>query len=138
MRVLFDTDVVLDILLRRQPFGTVAKSLFVRVEQGELDAAVAATSITTVFYVTRKALGLEAARASVRFLVKLFHATPITHDVLASAIDLDFVDYEDAVLHEAARTAGVDGIVTRNTRDFGRSKLPVYTPSELVGVLSAG
>lgn len=138
MRVLFDTDVLLDVLLRRRPFGIVAKSLFARVEQGDLEAAVAATSITTVFYITRKALGLEAAHTSVRFLLKLFHAAPITHDVLASAIDLDFGDYEDAVLHEAARAAGVDGIVTRNTRDFGRSKLAVYTPAELVGVLSAG
>jgi predicted nucleic acid-binding protein len=136
--VLFDSDVLLDVLLRRQPFGSIAKSLFTRVEHGELDASVAATSVTTVFYISRKALGLEAALKCVRVLVKLFRTAPVTHEILAAAIDLDFTDYEDAVLHEAARTAGVDGIVTRNARDFRRSAIRVYSPNELEDVLATG
>jgi predicted nucleic acid-binding protein len=138
MRVLFDTDVLLDVLLRRQPFFDVARSLFARVERGELDGALSATSMTTVFYLARKSLGRAAAVRGVGLLLKLFRAAPITHDVLTTALDLGFDDYEDAVLHEAARTAGVDGIVTRNTRDFSGSQIPIYTPAELEGVLRAG
>ena len=138
MRVLFDTDVMLDVLLRRQPFFDVAQSLFSRVEHGDLEGAASATSITTVFYFARKSLGRAVALQSIRLLLKLFRTAPVTHDILAAALDLDFTDYEDAVLHEAARTAGVDGIVTRNTRDFRNSDLRVYTPKELDEVLSAG
>lgn len=52
-------------------------------------------------------------------------------------LDTKFRDYEDGVLHQAALSAGVDGISTRNTKDFQHSKLPVYTPEELLSALNA-
>jgi len=51
-------------------------------------------------------------------------------------LDTKFRDYEDGVLHQAALSAGVDGIATRNTKDFQHSKLPVYTPNELITAMN--
>jgi predicted nucleic acid-binding protein len=136
MRVLFDTDVLLDVLLRREPFVAAARPLFAQVELGRLDGVVSASAITTVFYLARRSLGTGPAREHLRTMLRLFRAAPITHEILASALDLDFGDYEDAVVHEAARVVGADGIVTRNTGDYRRATIPVYTPEELGAVMA--
>ena len=65
----------------------------------------------------------------------LFEIAPANHQVLTSALSLPFRDYEDAVIHEAARLADVDGIVTRDGADFQQATLPVYSPEELLNLL---
>ena len=62
MRILFDTNVVLDVLLDREPFSTEAASLFSKVEIGVLSGYICATTITTIYYLARKAVGSESAR----------------------------------------------------------------------------
>lgn len=66
-----------------------------------------------------------------RTLLSLFEIAAVNRTVLDAALDLDFPDYEDAVLHEAARQVSAQGIVTRNPRHFKKAVLPVYTPEEL-------
>ncbi len=135
MRVLFDTNVVLDVLLERQPYAPDAVWLFARTEQGRLDGFLGATTLTTVHYLVRKALGDAAARERIGILLQLFDVAPVTRAVLEDALTLPFGDFEDAVLHEAARHAGVEGIVTRNAPDFTQATLAVYTPAELRAAL---
>lgn len=65
----------------------------------------------------------------------MFTVAPVTHAIIADALELDFSDYEDAVLHEAAVSADATGIVTRNRKDFLRSRLRIYAPAELVATL---
>lgn len=137
MRWLFDTNVVLDVLLARQPFAADAASLFAAVERAEIDGLLGATTVTTIHYLCEKALGARAAHDHIRCLLDLFGVAPVTEPVLASALDVGFADYEDAVLHEAARAAGTSGIVTRNVKDFKRASLPVYTPEQALAFLSA-
>jgi hypothetical protein len=60
---------------------------------------------------------------------------PVNRPVLEAAMELDFGDYEDAVLYEAARQASVQTIVTRNPRDFKTAELPVVLPAEFLQVL---
>ncbi len=61
----------------------------------------------------------------------------VDRGVLDRALDLDFADFEDAVLHEAARVGGMAAIVTRNGRDFAKATLPVYDPAELLVAVAA-
>jgi predicted nucleic acid-binding protein len=133
--ILVDTNVVLDLLLARMPFGTEAKRLFGLVETGELQGMVAATTVTTVFYLARKALGANEAKDCVRGLLALFHVAPVTREVLARAAELDFADFEDAVIHESAVLAGARGIVTRDSAGFSSATLRIYSPSELLAAL---
>ena len=94
-----------------------------------------ATSITTIHYLATKTIGARRARKHVETLLDLFTVARVTDAVLRSALSLPFDDYEDAVLHEAALAAGADGIVTRNVDDFRKSKLPIYSPGELIALL---
>lgn len=138
MKVLFDTNVVLDFLLDRRPFSAVAARLVARVERGEIEGFLGATTLTTVHYLLAKAIGRKAALDGVRDLLRLFRVAPVDGRVLSLATELPFSDFEDAVLHEAGRLAGSRVIVTRKGEDFEGASLPVDSPGELEATLAAG
>ena len=138
MIVLFDINVVLDVLLRREPHAAPAVRLFSAVEQGDLSGILAASTLPTIYYVATKTVGAARARAHLRSLLKLFTVAPVNRAILEDALTLPFSDYEDAILHEAARHAGAAGVVTRNLKDFVRATLRVYSPDELVQALRTG
>ena len=134
-RVLFDTNVVLDDLLDRQPFSSDASKLTAAVERGEINGILCATTLTTIYYFASRELGDAQARAHIATLLRLFEIAPVDIDILSDAFALDFTDYEDAVLHEAARRAQADSIVTRNERDFQNASLGIWTPNGLLETL---
>jgi predicted nucleic acid-binding protein len=135
LRVLFDTNVVLDLLLDRAPFVEASEQILSRVEAGELSGYLCATTVTTIHYLAAKALGARRALAEVRKLLALFEIAPVNRPILESSLESDFSDFEDAVLHEAARQVGVDAIVTRNRSDFRRALLPAHSPEEMIRIL---
>ena len=137
MRILFDTNVLLDVLLNRAPHVVPASRLMVQVEQRRIDGLMGATSLTTIHYLATKAVGGARARKHVQTLLLLFDVAPVGRGVLADALSLGFPDYEDAVLHEAARHAGATGIVTRDPDGFARANLHVYSPDELLTMARA-
>ncbi len=135
MRILFDTNVVLDVLLARAPHAAAAADLLTRVESGQLQGLLGATTVTTIHYLATKAVGRDLAAQHVATLLDLFDVAAVTRAILAAALDAGFADYEDAVLHQAAVHASATGIVTRNGRDFERATLPIYAPEELLRLL---
>ncbi len=137
MRVLFDTNVVLDVLLDRAPFAEVGANLFSRVERGNLNGFVGATTVTTVHYLSSKVVGAARAHDVVERLLSLFGVAAVNRTVLVDALQLGFEDYEDAVLHEAARHAGAEGVVTSDRSGLRKAKLAVYAPEELLKMLDA-
>ena len=135
MKILFDTNVVLDVLLDREPFSTTAAHLFSRVEKGELSGYLCATTITTIHYLTSKVLSARKAEEHISNLLNLFEVAAVNRPVLEEALKSKFPDSEDAVIHEAARYAGVQGLVTRDMQGFKRAKMPVYSPEELTRII---
>lgn len=131
MKVLFDTNVVLDVVLSRPPFHETAAQLVAQVELGKLAGALGATTLTTIYYLTAKVSGKAQARATVKSLVALFEIAPVDRDVLTRAADGPLADFEDAVLHEAGVALGVDAIVTRDPQGFRGGSLPIFSPEEL-------
>jgi predicted nucleic acid-binding protein len=130
LRVLFDTDVVLDLLLDRLPHSSVTARLFSKVEFGEIFGYLCATTVTTIHYLALKALGSARSRKEMKKLLSLFDVAPVNRVVLEGALGSRFKDFEDAVVHEAAHQVSAHAIVTRNIRDFKRSTIPVYSPGE--------
>lgn len=135
MKVLFDTNIVLDVLMNREPFADAAAELMSKVENGSVAGYLCATTITTIYYLIAKELGAARAHTEIKKLTALFEIAAINRPVLESALDKHFVDVEDAVLHESAKYAGADAIVTRNPKDFKRAEMPVYTSAELAKIL---
>ena len=136
MKILFDTNIVLDVLMDRLPHSDVAVELFSKVEEGSVIGYLCGTTITTVFYIAAKTVGAARAQEEIRKLLSLFEVAPVNRHVLESALVLDFDDFEDAVIHEAACHIGADAIVTRNQKDFKKSGIPVYSSEEMAKILT--
>lgn len=135
MKVLFDTNIVLDVLMDRMPFAEAAVRLFSQVEEGILVGSLCATSITTIHYLISKAIGSGRAQKEMQKLLRLFEIIPVNRRVLESALVSDFNDFEDAVIHAAACSAGIDAIVTRDRKDYRKAQIAVYTSIELSKIL---
>lgn len=132
MKVLIDTNVVLDVLLDRQPFSGAALSIFALVEKPKIEGFLCATTVTTVDYLLGQALTAADARRALQKLFDLFEIAPVNRPVLERALRSRIADFEDAVIEQAAKSAGVDAIVTRNGKDFRKSSVPVFDPAELL------
>lgn len=137
MKILLDTNIVLDLLMDRAPHADAASELFSQVENGNVTGYLCATTVTTVWYLVAKAVGAGQAQVEIGKLLSMFEVAPVARQVLESALDAGFEDFEDAVLHEAACHVGADAIVTRNRKDFRGARIPVNTAEEMVGILSS-
>ena len=137
MKVLFDTNIILDVLLDRQPFAEHASSLMSRVERSEINGFLCATTITTIHYLLSKYLDKDKAIISINSIMSLFEVASVNRLVIESALKSKFTDFEDSVLHESARHAGVEYIITRNIKDFKKTKIPAFTPTEFLSILES-
>ena len=135
MRVMVDTNVVLDVLLERQPFARAATAVFSLIELAHIEGVLCATTITTVDYLLTQTMPRSAARHTLRQLLELFDVAPVTRAVLEAALKSRLADFEDAVLEESGRLAGATVIITRNQQDFQLSTLKVLGPDELLASL---
>ncbi len=135
MRILIDTNVVLDVLMARQPHLDHAVAIFALADARRVSGVLGATTLTTVFYLLVKAIGVADARTHVRSLLDLFGVAAVDRAVLVGALDAGFEDFEDGVLHQAATTAGVEAIVTRDVAGFAAASLPVFTPAAFLAAV---
>ncbi len=135
MKVLFDTNIILDVLLDRKPFSEHALFLMSKVEKSEIDGFLCATTVTTIHYLLSKYLDKEKAIESINSIMALFEIASVNRLVIRNALESKFTDFEDAVLHEAARHAGAKYIITRNIKDFKKTKIPAFTPTEFLSML---
>ena len=130
MKVAIDTNVVLDVLLDRDPYVEDSSQILWAAESGAITALLCATTITTIHYMTVKTLGRAGSIAAIDQLLAIFDVAAVNRQVLQIAAASKIRDYEDAVLAHAAELAGATAIVTRNPKDFAKSGLRAYTPRE--------
>ncbi|MDX9979345.1 MAG: PIN domain-containing protein [Lentisphaeria bacterium] len=135
MRILLDTNVVLDVLQAREPFVYSATQLFAHIERGEIEGVLCATTVTTLDYLLTRAMSREQAKAILQRLLGLFGVAAVTRTVIEDALASSMPDFEDAVLAFAASQAGAERIITRNPRDFRSSPVLVLDPLEFLAQL---
>lgn len=135
MNILFNTNVILDVMLDRTPFSETASYLLSLVEKGNITGFVCATTVTTIHYLTTKVLGNEQAQNQINNLIQLFDIAPVNRAVIEDALKSKFTDFEDAVIYQASYHAGVEAIVTRDIKGLKKSEIPVYNPTEMLKIL---
>jgi len=136
LKVIVDTNVVLDVLLARKPFVQPAARVFALVEQSRIDGVLCATTITTIDYLMNLSLSKPDAREALHRLIELFDIAPVNRSVIEEALKSKMKDFEDAVLSHAGDLVGVDAVVTRNTQDFRQAPVKALDPTELISILS--
>src|SRR5687768_15246388 len=118
MRVLLDTNVILDAMLQRQPWHVEADAILQAAAQGQIVCAATPHSLATIYYVGRRMVGTSQARAAIRNYLQAFDILPIDKQTLHDADAVAGNDLEDNIQIAAAVLAAVDAIVTRNIGDF--------------------
>lgn len=135
MIALVDTNVVLDVLLDREPFSEDSADVLSRAERGDIRGLVCATTVTTLHYLCRKVLGGRKTQRELKALVSIVDVAAVNRAVIDAALASTIEDFEDAVLAASGESAGADAIVTRNKRDFATASIAVYTPAEFLALL---
>lgn len=137
MRVLLDTNVILDALLNRQPFVAEARQILQAVEQAQVSAYLTATTITDIFYLARKALGRESTLRAISFCLETFQICAVDRQTLETAANLEGNDFEDNLQIACALASSLDAIVTRDKAGFQTTAITVMEPAELLSQLSS-
>lgn len=127
-RVLYDTNVLLDVLLKRGPFLADSAAALDAVGQGQVDGYIAGHAVPTLFYLLRRELSVTKSRHVLADLLTKMRVAPVTDAGIRRALDGGFKDFEDGVTHAAAREAKVVVIVTRNVRNFTKGSIPAVLP----------
>ncbi|MEH2292380.1 PIN domain-containing protein [Nostoc sp.] len=133
--MLFDSDVLLDILAQRQPFIVASARALNTVMQNQVQGYVSGHAVTNIFYILRRQVGNEVARELLAKLLQHLQVASVTDEVIRQALNSSIKDFEDAVTSAAALTAGLEIIVTRNTPDFVVSLVPAMLPDEFLTTL---
>lgn len=137
MRVLLDTNVVLDYLLDREPFSDAAAAIWEAGRKGRIDIYVSALTPVNVFYIARKLKGKQEARRIVEGIMAECQIALIDSGVLQDALALPLTDFEDAVQHVSATGEQLDALVTRDPDDYAKATLPIFSPQTLLIQLAA-
>lgn len=132
MRVLFDTNVVLDVLLNRDPWVAQSSAVWQANDEGHVVGYIAACAIADIFYIARRLTTLETARAAVRICLEAFQVCVVDLRTLEQAEALPGSDFEDNLQLACASLASLDAIVTRDTSGFQASAMHILTPAELL------
>lgn len=137
-RLFFDTNVLLDHLLEREPFTDDAQALWAMAERKEAVGCVAALSFNFVYYITRHEVNERAARRGIKAMRDVFEVVEVDAQIINHAIDAGsrgFADFEDAIQHACAIRADATHLLTRDKKGFKRSAVPVVGPNDYLASL---
>jgi len=136
LRILVDTNILLDYLLCREPYDQAAKNIIIACKQKQVSGCIAAHSISNMFFILRKAFSAQERRSLLRNLCDLFEVEGIDKVKILEALENEnFSDFEDCLQMECAKAFRADYIVTRNVSDFKESKIPCMEPEEFCEII---
>jgi len=133
MTVLFDTNVILDVLLKREPFMWKSSNVLLLSEKEIIDGYVTASSITDIFYITNKTYNdKQKSMGLLKEVLKTIRIAAVSGEEIYRAIDLDWNDFEDAVQYTAGEQIHANYIITRDTGGYINSSITVINPSDFL------
>jgi predicted nucleic acid-binding protein len=133
MRVLLDTNILLDVVEKREPYFSASFQVFMKSAMKEIEAIIGASSVTDIYYITRRnCKNAEQALGSIIDMLKI--VTPVDTKAvdIQEAIRLNFSDFEDGVVAATAARENADYLITRNTNDFTKSPVPAMSPADFL------
>lgn len=141
MRVLLDTNVIVDVLQKREPWYHDGEAIFIAAAMNQITACVTAKQIADIHYMTKKLFKGQAhvdhlAKQIIGKLMSFMELNDTCAIDCQTAMGINNNDFEDAMLMACAARESMDYIVTRNTVHFHGSSVPVISPSDFVNILS--
>ncbi len=136
MRILADTNVIIDALTSREPWKESAEKIFLMAAEDRIEMYITASSVTDIYYLVRKYLhNAEIAKQVMEKLYSLVRILEVTANDCIDALVSPISDYEDAVVEKVASGKGIDYIVTRNIKDYQAGRTKVILPDDFVELM---
>ncbi|MBA7654255.1 hypothetical protein ES703_62131 [subsurface metagenome] len=132
MRVLLDTNIVLDVLLKREPWVSNSKSIWQANDDGRITGYIAGTTLTDIFYIARKITDFSTAQEAVKTCLEAFEICTVDHRALELAVTFQGNDFEDNLQIACANIESLDAIVTRDPEGFKNSPVLILTPEKIL------
>ena len=138
MKVLLDTNIIIDFLTKREPFAKDAKEIIALIETKEIEGYLSASTITTIYYLAQKVFNKEKADTIIKDLLTIFEITPLEKKDFLKAIEIHGNDFEDSVIIATALENNIDIIITRDKKGFLKSEVLALEPKEFLVTLYQG
>ena len=135
MKILIDTNVILDIALERKPFVEHAALLFKTANKKMIKLFMTATTVTDLYYIIRKEKGKETALLFLEDLIQFVDVASVDKNIIINALRSAVSDFEDAIQVCSAKQEEIKIIVTRNEKDFINSELNILSPKSFLNML---
>nr|WP_263012886.1 PIN domain-containing protein [Ancylothrix sp. D3o] len=132
VKILIDTNVIMDVALERHPFFEDSNQVFTLVQQQKVEAYVSGSTFGDLYYLIRKNQGREGSLDFLRRLVTICRVATVNQDVINRSLSSNFRDFEDAIQYHTAIINNLEVIVTRNTQDYREASLQILTPTQLL------
>ena len=132
MKLFIDTNVVIDVLARRQHFYDASAAILTMLEKDEAECFISAISFNNIHYILRKQCGKTKADKAIRMLLSVFNIVTLDEKILTRTIESAFNDFEDGIQFFSAMRSNADYLISRNVKDFPHDDIPVLTPEEFL------
>ena len=136
MRFLVDANILLDVLMNRQPHVTDSASIWKLCETGQAEGYISSLTFANLIYIMRKEINPKGIEIILDKLSLIFHFADLTSSDLISAAKLQWTDFEDAVQCVTAKRLNADYIITRNVKDFKESDIIAITPTNMLKLIN--
>jgi predicted nucleic acid-binding protein len=135
MRVVLDTNIILDIALRREPHFLDSSGVFMKIDSSVVYGFVTATTITDIYYISKKEKGHQVSIDFITNLIEIIDVIGVDRQVIIESLLSKITDFEDAVQSVSAILNNIDYIITRNQKDFSESEVKAITPKEFLDLI---
>jgi predicted nucleic acid-binding protein len=133
-KVFVDTDIIYDLLAKREPFYSPAARLFTLADEGKIQIFISALSLANIHYLISKQLSESQAKQILRKFKVLVHVTSLTEKIIDLALNSEFEDFEDAIQYFSALQNEIEILLTRNLKDFKKAQISVLTAEDFINL----
>ncbi len=132
IKILLDTNIILDVALKRHPHYDHSAALFVKLDEKEFGAYITATTVSDIYYIAKKAKGHQTAIHFLESLLYIVDILGIDKKIILMSLESEFPDFEDAIQSYASEINGIQRIITGNAKDFLNSAIKIQTPIQFL------
>ena len=133
----FDTDIIVDFLIDRKPYSREAAIIFTLIEQKKLKGYVSSLTFSNLYYVLRKVEPHNKVISKLDSISRMLTILKVDQKIIKDAIASGFSDFEDSIQYNCAfEYKKIDALITRNTKDYKKSEIPVMTPADFLKIVS--
>ena len=133
-KVFVETDIIYDLLAKREPFYLPAARLFTLADEGKIRIFISALSLPNIHYLISKQTSAEEATKTLRRFKILVHVTPLDEKIIDQALNSDFSDFEDAIQYFSALQNNIEVLLTRNLKDYRKAQISVLTAQDFINL----